>query len=63
MYKVKAHHEKEEYLEIIKERSNGFDVKITLSDAYLEKTEQHFMPRNLFDMCVRTGYLKKIQQD
>jgi hypothetical protein len=46
-----------EYIDVLRETEDGFFIRLTrLSDGN-EKIIEEFMSRNLFDMCLKTGYI------
>jgi hypothetical protein len=46
-----------EFIDILRETSDGFMIKVTrIRDGY-EKIVEDFMPRHLFNICINTGYL------
>ena len=59
-YKVKGSKGIDTFVEITAEHEQGFDVLITsVCDGY--KKEMHeYITRDLFETCLRTGYLTKI---
>lgn len=59
-YKVKGTGTVKTYLEILSEQDAGYDVRITSEYEDYSKTMDEFMSRELFDTCLRTGYLTKI---
>ncbi|MDR1278089.1 MAG: hypothetical protein LBK02_05020 [Treponema sp.] len=59
-YCVKCRAGRIEYIDILRETEDGFFTRLTrLSDGN-EKVIDEFMSRNLFDMCVKTGYIYEI---
>jgi hypothetical protein len=56
-YCVKCRAGRIEYIDIIKETSDGFLIRLTrLSDGN-EKIIEEAMTRHLFDICLKTGYI------
>ncbi len=47
-------------LEILRENKEGYQVKITRDRSGWLEEKNEFMPRELFDTCLRTEYLKPI---
>lgn len=45
------------YLEIIREESDGFQVHIHSSTPYGESDSEEYISSDLFESCLRTGYL------
>ena len=47
----------EQYLRVTKETKNGFSVVITRVESGWKEEKKEFMPRTLFETCLRTDYL------
>jgi hypothetical protein len=47
----------EQYLKVTKETKNGFSVVITKVESGWKEEKKEFMPRTLFETCLRTDYL------
>jgi hypothetical protein len=59
-YSIKTHPGREEYLEILDETGDGYQVRLTrLSDGD-EKVSEDFIDRSLFETCLKTGYLSEL---
>jgi hypothetical protein len=56
-YKVKSSEGVNSFLEITKERTDGFEVVITCIYEDYKKELKEFINKQLFDTCLRTGYL------
>ena len=61
-YKVKSSEGVQSFLEIQKERTDGYDVLITCVYEDYQKEMTEFINRHLFDICVRTGYLTPVEE-
>ena len=59
-YKVKGEGSVDTYLEVTRERDDGFEVQITCVCDNYSKTVREFIDRPLFESCVRTGFLRNI---
>ncbi|MCQ2612023.1 MAG: hypothetical protein MJ183_00275 [Treponemataceae bacterium] len=60
-YALKGHNESKDYMMIVNEIDDGYVVRIVRDlDGYEEVTTD-FMSKTLFDSCVRTGYLTKME--
>jgi hypothetical protein len=56
-YRVKCRPGRIEYIDVIKETEEGFIIRLTrLSDGNKKIIEEP-MPRHLFNMCLKTGYI------
>jgi hypothetical protein len=59
-YCVKCEPGRVEYIEVLRETGDGFVIRLTrIKDDY-EKTLEEFMSRQLFETCLNTGYIYKI---
>ena len=59
-YTLKSIGNSSDYMTIVKETEDGYVVKIVDKDGYDEVTTD-FISKSLFDSCIRTGYLTKIE--
>lgn len=60
-YRIRSTQNRTETLEIISEGAEGFQVRIIRRDEYGETdTTEDFMTHDLFEMCLRTAYLREI---
>ncbi len=56
-YCIKCEPGRVEFLDVILETESGYQVRIVrVMDGY-EKTLNDFMPKALFETCLKTGYL------
>jgi hypothetical protein len=58
-YKVKGNEGFDTFLEIVKEKSDGYDVRITCVYEDYKKETEEFINKRLFETCIRTGYLQR----
>ena len=47
-------------LELIKETEGGYLVRIVHRHVDWDDVKEDFLPRELFDTCLRTGYLEEL---
>ena len=60
-YCIKSRSGKIEYFDILSENDGEYQIRLTrLSDGN-ERIIEETMPRNLFDMCVTTGYIYELE--
>ncbi len=59
-YSIKSHNPCD-YLTIEQETDEGYVVKITREFDGYSKVITDFIDKSLFDSCIRTGYLKKVE--
>jgi hypothetical protein len=58
-YYIKCEKGRSEFLDILRETSDGYYIRLTrIKDSY-EKTIEEFMSKQLFDICLNTGYIKQ----
>ena len=62
-YALKSLGNSADYIMILRETDDGFIVRIVRDRDGYEDVATEFMSRQLFDSCVRTGYLKKIEYE
>ena len=61
-YCVRCREGRVEYFDIVGENSDGFTIRLTrLSDGD-EKSFEETMSRDLFDMCIKTGYIFQMEE-
>jgi hypothetical protein len=62
-YRIKSSKEINNYLNILGERDDGFDVLIINEHDDYRKEVKDFLSKELFETCLRTGYLIKLDAD
>lgn len=61
-YCVKCEAGRVEFLDILKESDEGFMTRVVrVKDGY-EKIVEEFMPRHLFELCIKTGYIHEVKE-
>lgn len=60
LYEIKGTPGRKEILEILRESKDGYQVKITRDRSGWMEEKKEFMPKDLFDTCIRTNYLKEM---
>lgn len=60
-YKVKGGHSASTYMEIIEETAGGYTVSIVQEFENCRKTTRDFLSKELFETCLRTGYLTRME--
>ena len=56
-YYIKARTGRIEYFDVLSQNDDGYKVRLTrLSDGN-EKITETVIPRHLFDLCLKTGYI------
>ncbi|MDC7225818.1 MAG: hypothetical protein PQJ61_03520 [Spirochaetales bacterium] len=62
-YRIKSSKEINNYLNILGERNDGFDVLIINEHDEYRREVKDFLSKELFETCLRTGYLIKLDAD
>ncbi len=62
-YRIKSSKEINNFLNIIGERNDGFDVIIVNEHDNFRKEVKDFLSKELFETCLRTGYLMKLDPE
>ena len=60
-YCVKCRAGKIEFFDIISENDDGFMIRHTKVSDGDERTVEESMPRHLFNICVKTGYIYELE--
>lgn len=50
-----------DYMTILREMEDGYVIKIVRDRDGYEDVTTDFLSKSLFDSCLRTGYIKKIE--
>ena len=60
-YRVKSSEGVQSFLEVTREKSDGYDVRITCIYEDYKKEMNEFINKQLFETCLRTGYLRPVE--
>ena len=60
-YRVKSPEGTQKFVEIEREHPDGYEVVVTNIYEDYKKEHKEFINRHLFETCLRTGYLIKIE--
>ncbi len=60
-YSLKSLGNKNDYMTILWEKENGFVIRIVRDQDGYEDVKTDFLSRELFESCIRTGYLTEIE--
>jgi hypothetical protein len=56
-YYIKCEADRVEFLDILSETGDGYRIRVTrIKDGY-EKSIEDFLTKELFELCLKTGYL------
>lgn len=61
-YNVKCQPGKIEYIDILNEQEDAYLVRFTRHDDRNVRTSEETITRNLFNICVQTGYLYQMSE-
>jgi hypothetical protein len=59
-FAIKSEGETQSLLELLKETEGGYYVRIVHHHEDWEDVKEDFMSRDLFDTCLRTGYIAEL---
>lgn len=59
-YRIKGSQDRKEVLEILRESAEGYQVRIVRDRSGWLEEKKEFMPRELFETCLRTSYLTEM---
>lgn len=59
-YSLKSLGSKNDYMSILKETRDGYVIKIVHDIDGYEDSTTDFLSKDLFDCCIRTGYITEI---
>ena len=62
-YRVKGIPGIETYIELLNRTDGGFDARITSINEYGIRESYEFISDELFESCVRTGYLSEVEPE
>lgn len=60
-YSLKSLGNKNDYMTILSEKENGFVIRIVRDQDGYEDIKTDFLSKELFESCIRTGYLTEIE--
>jgi len=60
-YCIKCRAGKIEFFDILTETDDGFRIRLTRLIDGIEKINEESIPKHLFNMCVRTGYIYELE--
>ena len=60
-YLLKSHSQSNDYMTLLEEVDEGYIVRIVRDKDGYEEVVTDFISKMLFDSCVRTGYITKIE--
>jgi len=62
-YCIKCREGRIEYFDIISENDDGYRIRFTRLTDGKEKIIEETMPRHLFNICVKTGYIFELDAE
>jgi len=60
-YSLKSLGNKNDYMTIVSEKDDGYVIRIVRDQDGYEDVRTDFLSRELFECCLRTGYLTEIE--
>ena len=60
-YLLKSHSQSNDYMTLLEEVNDGYIVRIVRDKDGYEEVVTDFISKMLFDSCVRTGYITKVE--
>ena len=60
-YAIKGHGQSKDYMQIVRVLEEGYVIRIIRDLDGYEDITTDFMSKALFDSCVRTGYITKLE--
>ncbi len=61
-YTLKSIGKTTDYMEIVREVEDGYVVRIVRDRDGYDEVKTDYISKSLFDSCIRTGYLTKIEE-
>ncbi len=63
IYTLKSIGKTTDYMEIVREMEDGYMVRIVRDRDGYDEVKNDYISKSLFDSCIRTGYLTKINEE
>ena len=63
MYLIQKERGKVSYCFIVDEKDDGYIIKICRDIEGYVKESEDYIDKELFDLCLRTGYIKKVSPE
>jgi len=60
-YCIKCRAGRIEFFDIIAENDDGYRIRLTRVSEGSERIVEESMPRHLFNMCIKTGYIFELE--
>ncbi|QQO08305.1 hypothetical protein [Breznakiella homolactica] len=61
-YCIKSEPDRIEFMDILKENTDGYMTRVTRIQNGYEKSIDEFMTRELFELCLKTGFINEIKK-
>lgn len=62
-YSLKSLGNKNDYMTILRETDDGYVIRIVRDQDGYDEVTTDFLSRELFESCIRTGYLTEIMEE
>ncbi|AGT42649.1 hypothetical protein [Treponema pedis] len=63
LYAIKSAQGDFSYCTILQESESGYMIRICMDKAGYQKISENFIDKELFNLCVRTGYIKELAEE
>ena len=61
-YSVKCESDRQEFMDVLQETSDTLVIRVRrIKNGYIKTTED-IISRNLFELCLNTGYISEVKQ-
>ena len=60
---IKCREGRLDYFDIMNEKEDGYKIRLTRLSDGSEKVIEEYISKNLFDICVQTGYIFELEKD
>lgn len=62
LYSIKTTQGDASYCSILQETDAGYILRICMDKEGYQKVSEDFIEKDLFDMCIRTGYIHELSE-
>ena len=63
IYTLKSIGKNSDYMTVVREMDDGYVVRIVRDKDGYEDVTTDYLSKALFDTCIRTGYITKVQEE
>ncbi len=62
VYSIKGRRDGASYCTILQETEAGYILRICIDKEGYEKVSEDFIEKDLFDLCIKTGYINEVSK-